>query len=214
MAKRLIAEKAWSILKEEYLENLKDPLVIGVGSGSTVKEFIKVIDTNACRKCLFVAASEESKQKLLEKGLQVIEFESELEVYFDGADAIYPQHSLMIKGGGGALLREKILMTASKSVYVLAEEKKWNQSFMLPFEVLLFACKWVLSQLPTNSQIRQEFLTDNGNLIIDIPVNDTSGLNKLSTEILGIPGVLESGLFSVLPQYTFISESSVKIAMQ
>lgn len=181
-------------------------IIIGIGSGSTVKYFIEALST--IRSCIFgaVASSIESRKILLKFNIPVINLNdmkcSYIDIYVDSADEIN-KNMEMIKGGGGALTQEKIIASASKKFLCIIDESKYvkNLGFNcpLPIEIIPMSLKYVsqeIFKLGGIPKYRKNFVTDNGNYIIDVYkliINDTNYLEKF---INNIPGVVCVGLFS------------------
>ena len=145
--------------------------IVGVGTGSTANFFIDELAKIKKKICGAVASSEASAQRLKEHGIQVVSLNDagSLSVYVDGADEI-TRHLHMIKGGGGALTREKIIAAASKKFICLCDSSKLVDvlgSFPLPLEVIPMASSYVARQmvlLGGQPKLREGFVTDNGNL--------------------------------------------------
>lgn len=196
--KRQAAEKA--------LEFLPDSGILGVGTGSTVNHFIDLLAPIKGRFDGAVSSSEASSKRLQAIGMQVLDLNSagELEVYVDGADE--SNHQLhLIKGGGGALTREKIIAAASKKFVCIADASKLVSvmgEFPLPVEVIPMARSYVareLVKLGGTPQWRENFVTDNGNLILDVHDLEIMEPMKLEAEINNIVGVVTVGLFAHRP---------------
>ena len=177
--------------------------IIGVGTGSTANFFIDELAKVKSRFDGAVASSEATAQRLRGHGIAVYELNDvgELEIYVDGADEI-TRHMHMIKGGGGALTREKIVAACSKKFICLADASKLVDvlgSFPLPVEVIPMARSYVareLVKLGGQPQLREGFTTDNGNVILD--VHGLSILNpvELETSLNQLVGVVTNGLFA------------------
>jgi len=185
------------------IEYLPDSGVIGVGTGSTVNHFI---DALAPIKGHFegaVSSSDASSERLKAIGIPVIDLNAagELEIYVDGADESN-RHLQLIKGGGGALTREKIIAAASKKFVCIADESKLVDvmgKFPLPVEVIPMARSYVareLVKLGGNPVWRENFVTDNGNLILDVHNLEIMEPAKLEATINQIVGVVTVGLFA------------------
>lgn len=177
--------------------------IVGVGTGSTTNFFIDELAKIKKKICGAVASSEASAQRLKEHGIQVVSLNDagSLPVYVDGADEI-THHLHMIKGGGGALTREKIIAAASKKFICLCDSSKLVDvlgNFPLPLEVIPMASGYVARQmvlLGGQPKLREGFVTDNGNLILD--VSDLKILNPVELEatLNNIVGVVSNGLFA------------------
>ena len=177
--------------------------VIGVGTGSTANFFIAELGRVKHKFDAAVASSEGTAQRLKALGIDVVDLNSviELSVYVDGADEI-DRSFAMVKGGGGALTREKIVAAVARTFVCIADESKLVDvlgRFPLPIEVLPMARSYVareLVKLGGEPEWRRNFVTDNGNVILDVhglqilkPVELESTLNQ-------IPGVVTNGLFA------------------
>ena len=177
--------------------------IVGVGTGSTANFFIAELGKIKHRIEAAVASSEGSAKRLKDLGIRVVELNSvnELPVYVDGADEI-TQHLAMIKGGGAALTREKIVAAVAKKFVCIADRSKLVDvlgKFPLPVEVIPMARSHVareLARLGGHPQWREKVVTDNGNVILD--VHGLSILNpvELETTINQIAGVVTNGLFA------------------
>ena len=181
----------------EALKHVVEDAVVGVGSGSTVNFFIDALAGIKGRIDGAVAASEASAERLRKHGIRVFDLNSvsELPVYIDGADEI-TEHLAMIKGGGGALTREKIVAAVAKTfVGVLGK-------FPLPVEVIPMARSYVgreLLKLGAQPVLRENFKTDNGNLILDchgLTIVDPPALEARLNQIVG---VVTNGIFAQRP---------------
>lgn len=180
--------------------------IIGVGTGSTANFFIDELATIKGRFEAAVASSEATAQRLRSHGIQVLDLNSvgELEIYVDGADEI-TRHMHMIKGGGGALTREKIVAACSKKFICMADESKLVGvlgKFPLPVEVVPMAQSHVareLVKLGGQPRLRTGFTTDNGNVILDVHNLAIANPVELETQINQIVGVVTNGLFAQRP---------------
>jgi ribose 5-phosphate isomerase A len=196
LQKRAAAAKA--------LELLSFDGVIGIGSGSTVAEFIRLLAPHATKIPGVVVASSSSEALAKESGLKVFELNDVAppEIYFDGADEIDPSFA-MIKGGGAALTREKIIGSASKRFVCLVDESKLVGTlgaFPLPVEVVPMARTFVLHKLQLlggTPKVRGGSLTDNGNIIIDVSGLHIQEPGALECEVNQIPGVVCNGVFAL-----------------
>jgi len=188
---------------EAALEYVKGG-VIGVGTGSTVNHFIECLATLKGRIEGAVSSSEASTERLKSHGIPVLDLNAtgELEVYIDGADE--SDHYLnLIKGGGGALTREKIIAGASKKFVCIADESKLVDilgKFPLPVEVIPMARSHVARQLVKLGGTpvwRENFVTDNGNLILDVHNLEILQPMELEQKINAIAGVVTTGIFAL-----------------
>jgi ribose 5-phosphate isomerase A len=180
--------------------------VVGVGTGSTVNHFIDALAEIRHEIKGAVSSSEASAERLRAHGIEVLDLNStgELPVYVDGADEAN-RFLQLIKGGGGALTREKIVAAASRQFICIADESKLVPAlgaFPLPVEVIPMARSYVARQLVKlggRPELRSGFTTDNGNIILD--VHDLQILEpiKLERTINDITGVVCNGLFAVRP---------------
>jgi ribose 5-phosphate isomerase A len=193
--KRLVAQAALSYVEEGS--------VIGVGTGSTVDFFIDALAEKQIQLKGAVASSERTAKKLQQYGIEIIDLNQvqELSVYIDGADEI-TQHLSMIKGGGGALTREKIVAAVAKKFVCIADASKKVDvlgNFPLPVEVIPMARSYVARQLVKlggEPRMRIGFTTDNGNTILDVHGLSILEPMKLEAEIDSITGVVCNGLFA------------------
>jgi len=187
----------------EALKHVVEDAVIGVGSGSTVNFFIDALATIKGRIDGAVAASESSAERLRKHGIRVFDLNSvsELPVYIDGADEV-TEHLAMIKGGGGALMREKIVAAVAKTFVCICDASKLVGvlgRFPLPVEVIPMARSYVgreLLKLGAQPVLRENFKTDNGNLILDchgLTIVDPPGLEAQLNQIVG---VVTNGIFA------------------
>jgi len=200
-AKRQAAEKALEYLPDE------DDAIIGVGTGSTVAFFIDALARHKHRIRGAASSSDASSERLRAHGIEIIDLNhaGTLEVYVDGADECDP-HKRLIKGGGAALTREKIIAQASRRFVCIIDAGKQVKvlgRFPLPVEVIPMARSLVAREIlaSTGGQPvwRQGVVTDNGNVILDVhnlSITDPAGLE---CEINQIPGVVSVGLFAKRP---------------
>lgn len=185
------------------LRYLEDGMVIGVGTGSTVNHFIDALAPWRDRLKGAVSSSESSTTRLRSIGIEVIDLNrtGDLELYVDGADET-DRHRRLIKGGGGALTREKIVAAASRRFVCIVDESKVVDvlgRFPLPVEVIPMARSYVSRQmvkLGGQPLWRENVLTDNGNQIIDVHGLTILDPIALENTINGIAGVVSVGLFA------------------
>ncbi|HVG04834.1 MAG TPA: ribose-5-phosphate isomerase RpiA [Burkholderiaceae bacterium] len=181
---------------------VRDGEIIGVGTGSTADCFIDELGAQKDRIMGAVASSERSSIRLAHHGIRLFDLNDveSLSVYIDGADQIDREFS-MIKGGGGALTREKIVAAVAQTFVCIADESKKVErlgGFPLPVEVIPIACAYVMRQLAAYGvpKVRSGFTTDNGNTIIDVHEPDISDARALEQVIDCIAGVVTNGLFA------------------
>ena len=184
----------------KYIE--KD-MVIGVGTGSTVKYFIDKLGANKDFIKGAVSSSESSTLLLKQYKIPVLDLNNtgEIDIYIDGADEIN-HHLQMIKGGGGALTREKIIAAASRKFICIADESKYVMKlgkFPLPVEVIPMARSYVAREIVKLGGIpswRMGVFTDNGNFILDVHNLDILLPIELENKLNSIAGVVTNGLFA------------------
>ena len=182
--------------------------VIGLGSGSTVAVIVREMAKLPNKKVLeFVAASLQIKREAEKSGLKLVDENRipDIDIVFDGADQIDSKFC-MIKGGGGALLKEKILISAAKRVVIMADSNKFVHEFSrsIPIEVHPFARSVVDFKLKTaggQPKLRTiekdyPFITENGNIVLDTTFPSVADAQKKELQLKGIAGVLEVGLFT------------------
>ncbi|EGW23043.1 MULTISPECIES: ribose-5-phosphate isomerase RpiA [Methylobacter] len=188
------------------LHYIKDVAIIGVGTGSTVNHFIDyLVDFRADIEGA-VSSSIASTERLKKIGIPVLDLNAvgTLDVYVDGADEVNP-HKQLVKGGGGALTREKIIAAASKKFVCIADETKCVDvlgKFPLPVEVVPMARSYVareLVKLGGQPVWRENFITDNHNVILDVHNLDIIEPIKLEQIINNITGVVTVGIFAMRP---------------
>ena len=185
---------------------VRDGEVIGVGTGSTVNFFIDALAPLKSRIAGAVSSSEASTKRLRAHGIEVLDLNSagELGVYVDGADEATRALEL-IKGGGGALTREKIVAASSRRFVCIVDEQKVVERLgrsPLPVEVIPMARSLVareLARLGGDPVLRDGFITDNGNQILDVRGLDIPDPAGLETAINQITGVVTVGLFARRP---------------
>jgi ribose 5-phosphate isomerase A len=186
------------------LEFIENDTVVGVGTGSTVNFFIDALASMKNKITGAVSSSEESTKRLKAHGIEVFDLNSIdiLDVYIDGADEI-TKHMAMIKGGGAALTREKIVAAVAKKFICIADDSKQVSllgGFPLPVEVIPMARSYVareLVKLGGDPVYRQGVTTDNGNVILDVHNLEILDPKKLEEQINGIVGVVTNGLFAI-----------------
>jgi ribose 5-phosphate isomerase A len=191
---------------EAALAFVEDDAIVGVGTGSTVNFFIDALASRRARIEAAVASSEASAQRLRALHIPVVELNDTdgCDVYVDGADEV-TEHLAMIKGGGAALTREKVVAAASRKFVCIADSSKLVGvlgRFPLPVEVIPMARSFVARQLVKLGgipELRLGVTTDNGNLILDVRGLTIMKPVELETEINMIPGVVTNGIFARRP---------------
>ncbi|MET1256155.1 ribose-5-phosphate isomerase RpiA [Aliikangiella maris] len=188
------------------LKYIQDDEIIGIGTGSTVNCFIDLLEPYKNRIKAAVSSSEVSTQRLKSIGIEVIDLNDadSVPVYIDGADESNTSLEL-IKGGGGALTREKIIAAVAEKFVCIADESKYVETlgqFPLPVEVLPMARSHVareIVKLGGNPVYRAGFTTDNNNVILDIHSLEINQAKALESKINQIVGVVANGLFAHRP---------------
>ncbi|MBM2830143.1 MAG: Ribose-5-phosphate isomerase [Gammaproteobacteria bacterium] len=191
---------------EAALQYVKDDMIVGVGTGSTVNFFIEKLASIKHRIEGAVTTSVASENLLRKHHIPVMPLNSviELPVYIDGADEA-TRHLHLIKGGGGALTREKIVAAASKQFICIIDDSKLVPvlgKFPLPVEVIPMAQSYVARQLVKlggQPVLRASFTTDNGNIILDVHNLSIMQPAMLEAELNNIAGVVTNGLFARRP---------------
>lgn len=188
------------------LEFIEPGMVVGIGTGSTVDELIKLLPSIKDRIDKVVSSSNASTELLEEQGFEVARLNEvgPIDIYIDGADEATKRLHL-IKGGGGALTREKVLAGAARRFVCIVDESKlvgMLGRFPLPIEVIPMAQAFVsrqLVKLRAQPVWREGFVTDNGNHILDVHELNISNPIEMETRLNYIPGVLTVGIFAYRP---------------
>ena len=188
---------------EAALEYIQYDDVVGVGTGSTANFFIDALASIKGKINGAVASSEASAERLKSHGIPVLALSSvgSLPIYVDGADES-TRHLHLIKGGGGALTREKIVAHASQKFVCIADDSKLVDrlgAFPLPLEVIAMAQSMIareMVRLGGQPQLRTGFITDNGNVIIDVRNLSIENPPEMENQINKLPGVVSVGLFA------------------
>ncbi|QHB16641.1 ribose-5-phosphate isomerase RpiA [Mannheimia pernigra] len=192
------------IAAQAALKFVKPNTIVGVGSGSTVNYFIEALASMKDEIKGAVAASKASEERLRDIGIEVFSANEvgELDVYIDGADEITPQGA-MIKGGGAALTREKIVSSLAKKFICIVDSSKQvdvlGTTFPLPVEVIPMARSYVARQLVKlggSPEYREGVVTDNGNVILDVHNFNIIEPLKMEHTINNIAGVVTNGIFA------------------
>ena len=200
--KQAAAQTAMSYLMPKLERNS----IIGIGTGSTTNYFIDLLANHKMDFEAAVASSEQSAERLKKHGIPVYDLNSvaELEFYIDGADEVN-RYLELIKGGGGALTREKIIAAVAKNFICIADESKFVDTlgaFPLPIEVIPMARSYVareIVKLGGDPIYREGFITDNGNVILDVHNLTINKAKDLETKLNDITGVVCNGLFVKRP---------------
>lgn len=215
-------DDAISALSKDALKFVKDGNVLGLGSGRAATSFVKELGKYIKTKKISIRGVPTSLQiKLVAEQNKIPLIESDqidtIDVVFDGADQIDSKKNL-IKGGGGALLRENILINAAKKVVIMADESKFVKNFdrTVPVEVHPLARKLAvkkISELNGKIEIRcldrgYPFITENGNVILDCSFGTIKDPSELARKIREIAGVLEVGIFTRKPDVIYKAKTN------
>lgn len=198
-----MSDQAKKMAAEAALEYIKPGMIVGVGTGSTVNFFIDALEPMRHDIEGAVSSSEASTKRLKALGIAVFDLNGvpELPVYVDGADEVN-RHKQMIKGGGGALTREKIVAAVADTFICIADESKFVTAlgdFPLPVEVIPMARSYVARKivgLGGDPVLRDDFVTDNGNVILDVYNLNIGKPIELEHKLNQITGVVTNGLFA------------------
>lgn len=209
-------------------ELVKDGMLVGLGTGSTAKHFIDAL-IQRCRAGLnieAVATSKRSELQAIEGGITMrpLPEVQVIDMTVDGADEIDANNN-MIKGGGAALLREKIIAYASLEMVVVVDESKLSErlgSFPLPVEIVPFGhtlTQQHIEKLHLTPHLRMDgaspLVTDNGNYIVDIPFSaPIDNPKRLQDQLIQIPGVVETGLFLNMARKVLIATADGRIEIR
>ena len=209
-AKISVAKKAIDYIKKK----LSKDTILGIGTGSTINFFIQELDAIKHFFRGAVSSSEVTSKLLKELNIDVFSLNdvNQIDFYIDGADEVSP-HNFLIKGGGGAHTREKIVASASNEFICIVDETKLVDklgAFPIPVEVIQEARSSVARKIVAlggEPIYREGFITDQGNQIIDVKGMDTSEPKKLETTLNNIPGVVDNGIFAFnKPEIVLISK--------
>ena len=200
------------IAAQAALQFVKPEMIVGVGSGSTVNCFIEALGSMKDEIKGAVAASKNSEELLKKHGIEVFSANdvAGLDIYVDGADEINPQ-KMMIKGGGAALTREKIVAALAKNFICIVDSSKQvdvlGSTFPLPIEVIPMARSQVARKLVTlggTPEYREGVVTDNGNIILDVHNFEILNPVEMEKKLNNIAGVVTNGVFALRPADTVI----------
>lgn len=218
-------DDSFEIIAKDIISNhfSDKQLIIGLGSGRAATRIVKLIPDEVSRNCEFICTSLQIKIEAERKNLKIID-ESQIpriDVVIDGADQINEQFCL-IKGGGGALLREKIIYFSAKKTIIVADFTKFVSTFSrsVPIEILPFSRTAIvpfIEKLEGTPVLRTldkgyPYVTENGNLILDVMFNDYTNISWLETELKKLPGILETGFFIQAPNicYSALNDNQFK----
>ena len=198
-------EKKYEAAKSA-LNYIESGQVVGIGSGSTVNSLISQLDKVKSKIDGVISSSEYTTKLLKEKNIRILNLSEvgRIPLYIDGADESNSNRQL-IKGGGGALTREKIVAYASDTFICMIDDSKFVKSlgnFPLPIEVIKMSQSLVareMVKLGGRPVLRENFVTDNGNIILDIHNLQISEPLKLEQAINNMPGVVANGIFAMRP---------------
>lgn len=198
-----IRNKLKKIASTEAINYIKKNMIIGIGTGSTISYFIKKLKKK--RKIIkgVVSTSYDSTFKLINNKIPIIDSNQvkNIDIYIDSVDEI-DKNLIMIKGGGGALTKEKIISSMSKKIIIIADEYKMVNllgNFPIPIEIIPMSKCFVtkkLIQLNGIPKYRKKYITENGNIIIDFYKKKIIKPTILEQKINSIPGVVTVGLFA------------------
>ena len=200
------------IAAQAALQFVKPEMIVGVGSGSTVNCFIEALGSMKDEIKGAVAASKNSEELLKKQGIEVFSANdvASLDIYVDGADEINPQ-KMMIKGGGAALTREKIVAALAKNFICIVDSSKQvdvlGSTFPLPIEVIPMARSQVARKLVALGgapEYREGVVTDNGNIILDVHNFEILNPVEMEKELNNIAGVVTNGVFALRSANTVI----------
>ena len=217
-------DDAIKALSLDALKNVKDGYVLGLGSGRAATALVKLLSKYIKTKNISVSCVPTSMQiKLIaeKSGLQLIDADQidEIDLVFDGADQI-DENKFLIKGGGGALLRENILISAAKKVIIMADSSKFVKDFnrAVPIEVQPLARQIIwkkIQKLGGNPKLRildrgYPFFTENSNIILDCDFGVIKNPKPLQQKLLNIAGVIEVGIFTRKPDIIYKAKANGK----
>jgi len=197
--KKQSAEKAYEIVKK----NLNRDTVLGIGTGSTTNYFIEILNQEKLDLKGAVCSSKASEENLKRSNIEILSLNDvhKIDFYVDGADEFNNRREL-IKGGGGALTREKILAHSSETFICIVDDSKYSDllgDFPVPIEVIEVARSAIsreVMKMGGRPVYRNDFVTDNGHQIIDVHNLDLNVPYETEQKINKIPGVVENGIFS------------------
>ena len=212
---------------KEAVKYVKSGMTVGLGTGSTAAHMVRELGLLVKNglEITGVPSSENTKKLAMELGiaLSTLDKTNGIDIYIDGADEFDPYMQL-IKGGGGALLREKILTYNSNLVIIIADSQKEVKrlgNFKLPVETIPFATKKIaqlLQEMGLLPKIRvrdgKNFVTDEGNFILDLTIGHISNIPLLESKLKQIPGIVETGLFLDMADIIIIGKDETTITIK
>ncbi|MBC8767954.1 ribose-5-phosphate isomerase RpiA [Arenibacter sp. BSSL-BM3] len=215
------------IAAKEAVKYIKSGMTVGLGTGSTAAHMVNELGKLVLNglKIVGVPSSETTKKLATEKGIPLITLEnaSSIDVYIDGADE-FDSYMQLIKGGGGALLREKILTYNSDLVIIIADSQKEVKrlgDFKLPVETIPFATQKIeklLNKMGLQPKLRikdgKNFITDEGNFILDLNIADITNIPALESNLKQIPGIVETGLFLDMADIIIVGKGETAITIK
>ena len=212
--KKQSAEKAYEIIKKD----LNRDTVLGIGTGTTTNYFIEIINNENLDIKGAVCSSDASKELLSSSNIEILSLNDvyKIDFYIDGADEFNSRKEL-IKGGGGALTREKILAHFSQTFICIVDDSKYSDllgNFPVPIEVIELARSAIsreIMKIGGKPVYRNNFITDNGNQIIDVHHLDLKVPYEMEQLINSIPGVVENGIFSHRKADIILKASNEKV---
>lgn len=197
-------------LAQAALAYIQEDMIIGAGTGTTANCFFEALGQSSIKIMGAVPSSQATEAKLKACGIPVVDINAgPIALYIDGADEC-SSHKELIKGGGGALTREKIVAACSEHFLCLIEERKHVKvlgAFALPIEVIPMARSYVareIVKLGGSPKWREDFITDNGNQILDVSQLDLVNPTKMEEILNNITGVVCNGLFAIKPANTVL----------
>lgn len=216
--------KAKKLTGEKAAEYIKDGMIIGLGTGSTAYYAIKKVGEMVKNglKVKAVPTSKETAELAAEEGIELIELADveALDLTIDGADEVDSKFNL-IKGGGGALLREKIVASATDKLIIVVDESKlvdYLGEFPLPVEITPFSWQYtkrMVEKFSCSSEIRKEdgeiYVTDNGNYILDCDFGKIEDPLKITVELNKLPGVVENGIFAEMAEIVVVGYNDGRV---
>ncbi|MEM1587961.1 MAG: ribose 5-phosphate isomerase A [Candidatus Bathyarchaeia archaeon] len=220
-------ENARKLASKEVLKHIKDGFIIGLGSGTTMEIFIKELAYKIKFEELDVLAVPSSTQVELIAASLGIKLTSlneypKLDLAIDGADQVEVKTLNLIKGGGAALTREKIIDSSAKKLVIIIDEEKLTDklSCPIPLEVMQFGIKATIEkiiEIGGKPKLRESLgkvgpvVTDNGNFIIDVDFGELNKPEELNYKLKMIPGVIETGLFLRMTNEVYVGEKNGKV---